>query len=163
MDASSFMETAAQRRRPAAPPPPPRRKRQRISPNAALISGVGTLLLALGIGVLIGRSGNQGTAPTAAAPPILTVPAGGGKATTSTSPGTGTGGSKTTKSGGGGSAKAKAAGKTGSNGQSEAAEEVLKPTGDVKLPPPEVTVGGECPKGTAGCDNGKFEGNFFGE
>jgi hypothetical protein len=158
------METAAQRRRPAAPPPPPRRKRQRISPNAALIAGVGTLLLALGVGVLIGRSGNQGTAPTAAAPQVIKVPAGGGEVETS---GTSTSGGKNTsnkaKSGGGDSAKAKAAGKTGSNGQSQAAEEVLKPTGDVKLPPPEVEVGGKCTKGSAGCKNGEFNGNFFGE
>jgi hypothetical protein len=41
---------------------------------------------------------------------------------------------------------------------------VLHTEGDVQLAEPEVSVGGECEKGTAGCgDTGKFEGNFFGE
>ena len=44
------------------------KKQRRISPNAALIAGVGTLLLALGIGVLIGRSGDDnGLRPAAGA------------------------------------------------------------------------------------------------
>ena len=45
-----------------------------------------------------------------------------------------------------------------------AAEEVLKPAGDVKLPPPTTQVGAECEKGTAGCsESGEFDGSFFGE
>jgi hypothetical protein len=42
------------------------------------------------------------------------------------------------------------------------AEEVLKPSGDVKLPPPTTGIGDKCEKGTAGCsDSGEFNGNFF--
>jgi hypothetical protein len=160
MDASSFMETAAQRRQPAAPPPPPRRKRQRISPNAALIAGVGTLLLALGIGVLIGRSGNQGSAPAAAAPQIIKVGGGGESTPTTASTGGSSGGSAKKKSGGG---NAKAASKTGSSGQTAAAEEVLKPTAAAgKLPPP-VVKPGDKGSGRGYSKSGEFNGNFFGE
>src|SRR4051794_29867784 len=62
----------------AAPTPPPQPRRRRISPNAALIAGVGTLLLAMGVGVLIGHSGNQSVATNAAAPAqVITVHCGG--------------------------------------------------------------------------------------
>ena len=45
----------------------------------------------------------------------------------------------------------------------KAAEEVLKPTDGVKLPPPTAKPGDKCEKGTAGCEDGEFTGNFFGE
>src|SRR5258708_25148438 len=51
-----FMEGVAQSRREAEAPPP--RPRPRFTPNSTLIAGIGTLLLAMGIGVLIGRTGN---------------------------------------------------------------------------------------------------------
>ncbi len=50
-----------------------------------------------------------------------------------------------------------------SSGTTKAAAEILKPAGDVKLPPPTVQKGGKCESGAAGCDNGEFTGNFFGE
>ncbi len=84
--------------------------------------------------------------------------------TASESNGTGAG-----KSGGSGkskkqNAKAEAKAETGSSGTSKAAEEVLKPSGDVKLPPPTTGVGDKCEKGTAGCsEGGEFNGSFFGE
>jgi hypothetical protein len=67
--------------------------------------------------------------------------------------------------GGSGGGKAKAAKvETGSSGTSKAAEEVLKPAGDVKLPPPTTKVGEKCDKATAGCSqSGEFNGSFFGE
>ncbi|HEY5090664.1 MAG TPA: hypothetical protein VIK30_11885, partial [Polyangia bacterium] len=145
------------RQPPAAPPTPPRRSgRQRISANTALIAGVGTLLLALGIGVLIGRSGNQTASTTAAAPQIIKV--GGGETSGATASTAGSSANSAKKKTG--ADKAKAAGKTSPSGQSEAAAEVLNPT--AKLPPPEVKVGD---KGSGPGFNKKheFTGNFFGE
>jgi len=159
MDAVVLMDAV---KRPSQAPPPPQKKPRRagISPNAALIAGVGTLLLALGIGVLIGRAGHQEFAQTAsAAPQVITVNGGsGGEASTGTK-------GKTTTGGGAANAKTKKQ-KAAALREAEshpAAEEVLKPAGDVKLAPPTVKPGDKCEKGAAGCENGEFTGNFFGE
>src|SRR5262249_35375458 len=74
----------------AAQAPPARRpRRARPSVNATLIAGIGTLLLAMGVGVLIGRSGNNSSAK---APPaqVVTVAGGGGAAGTAATPGAAT-------------------------------------------------------------------------
>jgi hypothetical protein len=158
MDAVVLMDAV---QRPAQPPPPPpKKKRTGISPNAALITGVGVLLLALGIGVLIGRSGHQEVAQTAATPQIIKVPSGGGEETATASSK-----SKTTGGGGGANAKTKKQ-KEAAEKAAEAhpaAEEVIKPTNGVKLAPPTVKPGDKCESGAAGCQGGKFTGNFFGE
>jgi hypothetical protein len=159
MDAVVLMDAVKRPKQQA--PPPPKRKRGGISPNAALIAGVATLLLALGIGVLIGRSGTHEVAQTAAAPQVIRVGGGGG----------GEEGAAATKgkttTGGGTASKAKTKKqKQAALREAEkhpAAEEVLKPAGNVKLPPPTVQPGERCEKGAAGCENGKFTGNFFGE
>ena len=163
MDAVVLMD--AVRRTEQGPPPPPPAKKQRggISPNAALITGIGVLLLALGLGVLIGRSGNDSTTASApAAPQVITVNEGGGssggaEAGGGESKGPSTGSTKAPKSKKEKAAKAKEA-------ETQAgAEEVLKPSGDVKLPPAKVQPGGKCESGAAGCKNGEFTGEFFGE
>ena len=41
------------------------------------------------------------------------------------------------------------------------AEEILHYAPGVKPPEPKVEVGDKCEEGTAGCKNGKFEGSFF--
>jgi hypothetical protein len=157
MDAVVLME--AVKRPNKATPAPPKKMRSGISPNAALIAGIATLLLALGIGVLIGRSGEHNVAATTPAPQIVKV-GGGGEGETAAS----TGKSST---GGGTASKAKtkkqkqAALKKAEN--HPAAEEVLKPAGNVKLPPAKVQPGDKCEPGAAGCKNGKFTGSFFGE
>jgi hypothetical protein len=151
MDAVVLMNAVAQ---PAQVPlPAPKKKRSGVSPNAALIAGVGTLLLALGIGVLIGRSGHQEVAQTAAAPQVIKV--GGGEEEGSSDKAT-TGGSAANAK----TKKQKAAALKKAE-EHPAAEEVLKPAGDVKLPPPTVQPGDKCEKGAAGCEGGKFTGNFF--
>ncbi len=156
MDAVVLMD--AVKRPTQAPPPPVKKKRSGISANAALIAGVGTLLLALGIGVLIGRSGNHEVAQTAAAPQIIKVGGTGEEeATASTAGGTTGGGAAGAKTKKQKEAAQKAAEKH------PAAEEVLKPAGDVKLAPPTVKPGDKCESGAAGCQNGKFTGDFFGE
>jgi hypothetical protein len=155
MDAVVLMDAV---QRPAqAPPPPPKRKRAGISPNAALITGVATLLLALGIGVLIGRSGEQEVAQTAAAPQVIKVGGTGGEETATASKG------KTTTGGGAANAKTKKQ-KEAALEEAEkhpAAEEVLKPAGDVKLPPATVKPGDKCEAGASGCKGGEFTGEFF--
>ncbi len=158
MDAVVLMDAVKRPRQ--GPPPPPKKKRSGISPNAALITGVGTLLLALGIGVLIGRSGEQtASTPTQAAP--IVIHSGGGEAAKE-------GSSAKTNIGGGAANNSKTKKKSVAAIKKEAesgaaAEEVLKPAAGVKLPPPTVQPGGKCESGTAGCRDGKFNGNFFGE
>lgn len=158
MDAVVLMDAVKQPKGPA--PPPPKKKNGGISANAALIAGVGTLLLALGIGVLIGRSGNHEVAQTAAAPQVIKVGGGSGETAAGTSKGKST-------TGGGSASKAKtgkqkeAALKEAEN--HPAAEEVLKPAGNVNLPPATVKPGDKCKAGEAGCEGGEFTGNFFGE
>lgn len=168
MDAVVFMD-AARRPRPAeavaaaAPNPQPDR-RPLMSANASLVAGVATLVLAIGVGVLIGRSGDSGST-TAAAPQIIRV-GGGGTESGSTAK---TGGGSATIGGKGGSKsksatvkKAKAKAETGKSGASKATEEVFEPAPGVKIAPPEQKLGGKCDPSVAGCnDHGEFEGDFF--
>lgn len=156
MDAVVFMEAMKQPANPSIAAIP--KKRRRISPNAALIAGVGTLLLALGIGVLIGRSGGETTAAPPQAP-IVIKSNGGSEATaapTAAGPVAKTDGKQQPK-------KAVAKEKQQAAEAGKGAEEVLKPTAGVKLPPPTTSVGDRCAKGTAGCEDGEFTGSFFGE
>jgi hypothetical protein len=159
MDAVVFID--AIQRKPQPAPPAPAKKRARMSPNASLIAGVGTLLLALGIGVLIGQTNDSGAVSANTAPQIIRVGGGGEEEPATASTGTAKSGG-TAK--GGKSKKAKAPEKAvDSSGTSEAAAEVLKPAGDVKLPPPTVQPGGKCESGASGCKDGEFTGEFFGE
>lgn len=129
---------------PTARPAP---RRARMTVNSTLIAGIGILLLAMGVGVLIGRSGNS---TSAKAPPaqIVTVAGGGGAAGTATT-GTAaqtpsTGAATTAKSSG---APAAGGGKSAAKTPSAA-------------PPKAVKVGSKG-KGP-GYKNGHFTGNFFG-
>jgi hypothetical protein len=160
MDAVVFME-AINRPVPAGPPPPQPKRQPRMSSNASLIAGIATLVLAIGVGVLIGRSGDSGTTTAASAPQIIKV-GGGAAETASAGP---VKESDTAKKSGAGTSKTKKAGKGGTDtsGTSEAAAEVLKPSPDVKLPPPTVQPGSKCESGAAGCKGGEFTGEFFGE
>lgn len=117
-----------------------------MSANSTLIAGIGTLLLAMGVGVLIGRSGGSGG--RSAAPSIVTVAGGGGPTATGAPAAGAVSGAAATAAG----AKAAAA----------------KPSGPVKLlqpkksvPPPKVVKVGSPGRGP-GYQNGKFTGNFFG-
>lgn len=163
MDAVVFMD-AINRPRDAAPPPPPPSRGPRMSANASLIAGIATLVLAIGVGVLIGRSGNSGSAPVASnTPQVIKVEGGGGTAASAGAAGT----SKGTSIGGGKSGaknKQSVTSKEVEKSAEEAQNEVLKTNPNVNLAPPTQKIGGACEKGTAGCSsNGKFEGNFFGE
>ena len=187
MDAVVFMESMGSpgAGAGATPPPPPAETKSssRMNANAALIAGVATLVLAIGVGFLIGRSGHENSPQAAAAPQIIKVGGGGGEegggteagATeeSSTEKGAKTKGGKSkgdskaaeeAKTSPKATKKSKENSEVGEHGASKATEEVLHTEGNVKLAEPEVKVGGECTKGTAGCgETGKFEGNFFGE
>jgi hypothetical protein len=158
MNAVTFMD--AMKRPSATPPSPPKKAKRRLSPNAALIAGVGTLLLAMGVGVLIGRSGNESSPSAATTPPVITVN-GGGTAESANTASAGAGKS----SGGSGKKGSKKAEKKAQAAASsgKGAEEVLKPAGDVKLPPATVQPGEKCESGAAGCKGGEFTGECFGE
>lgn len=159
MNAVTFMDAMRAPSEAVAGPAPAPQSRRRISPNAALIAGVGTLLLAMGVGVLIGHSGNQSVATNAAAPQVITVHGGGSTETeTREAVGKGSGGGKGGKASKKAAASAKKKAETG-----QGAEEVLKPSAGVKLPPATAKVGSKCEQGAAGCKGGEFTGEFFGE
>jgi hypothetical protein len=183
MDAVVFMESMSAPGGGAGgatpPPPPTEASPNRWNANAALIAGVATLVLAIGVGFLIGRSGHDNSSQ-AAAPQVIKVEGntGGGEETAATSEGTEESAAKSDKAEGKAKGNSKKAGKTspkatpkaeknsetGAHGASKATEEVLHTEGDVEFAKPEVKVGGACEQGTAGCGkSGKFEGNFFGE
>lgn len=164
MDAVVFMDAVQKSREPvpATAPAAQQDRRPLMSANASLVAGVATLVLAIGVGVLIGRSGEGGSSNAAATPPIIKV-GGGGEEEAASTGGEETkeaGKSKTTKPSGSKKA-AKAKTEAGSSGTSKAAESVLEPTEGVKLPPPTTQLGEKCEEGTSGCENGEFNGNFF--
>jgi hypothetical protein len=135
---------------PAVAAAPPRRIR--MSANSSFIAGIATLLIAMGVGVLIGRTGDHASKSSGTTPYQVVIPGGaaaGATGAASTAPTSGTtskkSAAKKTKS-----AKSGGASKTPS-------------TTKVKLPPPVVKVGGACPKGAKGCQDGKFTGGFFGQ
>lgn len=134
----------------------PPRGAPRLSGGSTLIAGIGTLLLAMGIGVLIGRDGSTSASPSNSKVQVVQVPGGSGvAASTASTPAASTGGS--TGSGHHKSGKAHSKKKAASTTHLSAANA----TQTVKsLPPPTVTVG---QKGSGpGYTKGHFTGNFFG-
>lgn len=185
MDAVVFMESMSTPGGAGGTPPPPPsepKSSSRMNANAALIAGVATLVLALGVGFLIGRGSNDNGSNAVGEAPIKVIEVGGGgggggestetasTAEESTETKASNGKSKGGKKSGGGKEKSKGSPETeenaevGAHGASEATEEVLHTEGDVKLAEPKQEVGGSCEKGAAGCsESGEFTGNFFGE
>jgi len=140
-----FTDGLAQRAQPA-PDSGPRSRRPRASVNATLIAGVGTLLLALGIGVLIGRLGANSSSKSPAVQ-VVTVAGGGGAGTTA-----GTAGAESqTSTGAAGTAK------PGAAAAAKSAKAAAKPA----VPPVKVVKVGSKGSGP-GYQHGHFTGNFFG-
>jgi hypothetical protein len=139
--------SAAASQRDVAPRASGRWSSLRASSSATLVAGIATLLLAMGVGVLIGHS-NGGKSQAQ----VITVNGGSGAAATTT-PTTAT----TTPTA---VAPTKAAkGKK----STKAAAQTRQVITTVKAPPPKAIQPGQaCSNGTAGCQNGKFNGNFFG-
>lgn len=130
-----------------------RQSRWRMTPSSTLIAGIGTLLLAMGVGVLIGHLG-QSSSPAHTTTPILTVPSTGaaGTSTTATTPGQ----TSTSASGATGSSSAAktSTAKTATPTTTAPTKAAAKPAN------PTVTVG---QKGSGkGYQHGHFTGHFFG-
>lgn len=155
MSAVTFMDAMKSPASAGASAPPPRRQQRRMSPNMALFATIGVLLLAMGVGVLIGRSGNHSAVPTAAAPQVIEVGGGSGESEVTPSQG----GNSAAKAGATKKVSKKALKKQADS--QEGADSYLHTAPGVKLPPAKAQLGESCEEGTAGCTNGKFEGNFF--
>ncbi len=146
-------------------------RRPRTSAGFNLIAGVATLLLAMGVGVLIGHSNSSNTTKGAAAPSI-TVNGGGAAAGTAAASGaaaathgsgSGANSSRSSKSKHGASAKAAKAAPPKVVIQKAAAAASKVTGGSAKVAAPTATTGSSCTNGTAGCENGKLTGNYFGQ
>ena len=128
----------------ATPPTqrPPRRARTSI--NSTLIAGIATLLLAMGVGVLIGRSGNS-TSAKALPAQVVTVQGSGtaGTGATATTPQSPTAANPTKSSG------------------SSAAKSVKSTSKAPAAAPAKAVKVGSAGKGP-GYQHGHFTGNFFG-
>lgn len=170
MDAVAFMESSKGQppaQQAAAAPPSTPDRRPFMSANASLVAGVATLVLAIGVGVLIGRSGDSGSNTANQAPQVITV---GGSGAPEAEPGTGkegkgNAGKGASKSGKPKSASQKKAAKkleTSSHGATKATEEAYPTAPGVTLAEPEQKVGGKCDPKAEGCNSsGEFDGSFF--
>jgi hypothetical protein len=141
---------------------PPRRPRG--SAGGALVAGVGTLVLAMGVGVLIGRTGNRSAAQTTS-PKTQIVYLGGSNpnsgAAASTASATGADKPKSrSKSKSKSNSNSKSKSKSSAATTAKAGAAASKVLGAGNLPPATVTVGatGHGP----GYQNGHFTGTFFG-
>lgn len=144
---------------------PPRRARTSAGFN--LIAGVATLLLAMGVGVLIGHNSGSSNSKATGTPATQVITVGGGaSANTSSTAAAGTGGSGAKTSSHGAKGKA-ASGKAAAPKvvvQKAAAAASKVTGGSAKTAGATVTQGGQCASGSAGCENGHFTGNnFFGQ
>jgi hypothetical protein len=135
----------------AAPP-----RRPRMSANSSLIAGIATLLLAMGVGVLIGRTGDHPSKAASTTPIIVSAPAAGGATTAAGAAAAGTTSDSKSSAAKKKSKAKKAAASSGGTAQGANGKAV-------KLPPKVVKVGGKCTAGAKGCQGGKFTGNFFGQ
>ena len=137
--------------------PGERHPRSRMSSATTLVAGVATLLIALGVGVLIGHDSNS---PQRSGYQVLTVGGGSGTSTNAASPGT------TTPSSAAGRASTKhtkvVTVHLTPKLQQKAANAATKVFGASGNLSKNVTqkVNSSC-SGGAGCQNGKFTGNFF--
>jgi len=130
-------------------------RRPRLTSSGTLIAGVGTLLLAMGVGVLIGRTSN-GSSSRSPAVQVITVASGtsgatgstaGGTATTTSTPGTTSSGATSSTS------------KKKAKGAAASLAAKLPPKAKVipkSLQSKVAKVGSKCAGG------GKFTGTYFG-
>lgn len=154
-------EVRSSRVRAAAAPRPPR-----LSSGATLVSFVGVLLLAIGLGVLIGRIGNNSNSPkSAGGTQVISVqePTGGAGTATSAASTPTTTAHVTKKAQSKLNSAAKATAPPPAAVQKKATQAAGKVLGNSNnLAPPTVTTGQSCSSNQAGCSGGKFNGNFFG-
>jgi hypothetical protein len=136
-------------RQPApAAPAPAKRRTPHITGSTTVLAGIATLILAMGVGVLIGRSSNSSSSSKNAGVQVVTVAGGGGA--------TGASGAAAATAAGAaaGASKPKKKSKSNSSSGVQGGGKLLKP------PKAVVTVGS--PGTGPGYQHGKFTGNFFG-
>lgn len=128
-----------------SPASPPGRRRFDLPPSATLIAGIATLLIAMGVGVVIGRldNGSSSKGNTTYIPTVVSSPGAAGAATATEQ--SSASGSQTAKPAA--SSTSKAAAKTPT-------KEAIKPAN------PTVKIG-QAGHG-AGYQHGHFTGHFFG-
>jgi hypothetical protein len=153
----------------SAPPPavtpvnPPAPRERRMPSSATLVAGIATLLLAMGVGVEIGRLNTNGGSPRANTPAVqvVTLPGSGGGAAPTVGASTAAppaASSKQTKA----PVKAAATKPVSKTVVVHAGAAAAKVLGSAAPKQPTVQVGQSCSAGTTGCQNGKFNGQFFG-
>lgn len=135
----------------AQPTAPAHARRPLLSINATLLAGIGTLLLAMGIGILIGRSSQS--ASKAPAVQLLASPGSAG----STAAGAGAGATSEAVPGAPTSTTGAAAAKAGGSTSTP------KPVPKKSRPPAPKAVKVGAKGSGPGYQKGKFTGNFFGE
>ena len=147
---------------------PPRRSRTSAGFN--LIAGIATLLLAMGVGVLIGHNSSSSTTGKSNQPAITINGAGaasGAAASTTPSSASGSGSGNAASTGKSKHSKSAKTAKTAAPSKvvvQKAAAAASKVTGgSAKVAAPTDTVGSSCNTGEAGCQNGKLTGNYFGQ
>jgi hypothetical protein len=149
----------------AVPRPP---HRPRLSGAGTLIAGVATLLIAMGVGFLIGHD-SKTTTSQKAADQIITVNGGGSGTSTGASAANTPNPAHATRPSAAAKASLKHAPKTVvvhltpkvQQKAAAAASKVFGSTGNV-VKNPTQQVGGSCTGGAgSGCQNGRFTGNFF--
>jgi hypothetical protein len=141
--------------------------RRRVPSGATLVAGIATLLLAMGVGVEIGRSGkDSASAQRASQPAVQVVTVAGGGAGAATTPTTAAATNTKTKTPKKGAKTTAAANKPISKKvvvkAAAAASQVLGGSAPAQ---PTVQQGQKCAGGTSnGCNSsGKFDGSFFGQ
>jgi hypothetical protein len=135
-----------------------------LAGNGALLGGIAVLLIAMGVGVLIGRASNSSSPRNL--PAITINGATGGTAATTATPTTASTPTSTASSPSSKSSTSTSS-KSTSKANSAKAALVAKLPPKAKVIPPALkskvkTVGQACTNGTKGCTNGKFTGTFFG-
>jgi hypothetical protein len=143
----------------------------RPSYGVTLIAGIATLLLALGVGVLIGHNsaGSNNSKSASSQPLSINVNTTGSSGASTATNGSGSSGSSGSSSsskkshGKGKSSTGSSASKPSSaaaNKANSAAQKVVG--GSAPVAPATVTQGASCSSGSAGCSGGHFNGSFFG-
>lgn len=145
-----------------APAGPPMYHQPRFAPGTTLVAGVATLLLALGVGFLIGNSVNKGSTKAPAAQIVTVGGSGAGSAGTNTTAASGSNATAAPKS-----AAAKGKPKTvvvhlTPKAVAKASAAASKVIGSGAPKNATIQQGQSCTAGQTGCQNGKFTGNFFG-
>jgi hypothetical protein len=157
------------------PPPPSRQGSRGRNSNAALIVGVATLILAVGLGFLVGRAGHEGSSSANHAPERITIESGGEapppealsdpQAESAPKP-DGRSGHESAGSPGGATESKQPSGPESlpevqeDKAQRETREQLHA---KVPLPKPTAKLGESCMQGTPGCGKSKkFNGVFFG-